>query len=171
MPLRSEPVAHLPPDGLGTPLRPPTHGRSKLAITATPEAVRERTVRVDHKGGDLFEIAIRQHVLHVDQPTEDGGSDAAPTPTEMFVASLASCVAFYSRRFLSRHDLPTDSLSVTAQFTMGEHPARVGEIRLSIQIPEDVPDDRRAALLAVASHCTVHNSLEQPPEVTIQLAA
>jgi hypothetical protein len=44
----------------------------------------ERTVRVDHKGGDLFEIAIRQHVLHVDQPTEDGGSDAAPTPTEMF---------------------------------------------------------------------------------------
>ena len=23
----------------------------------------ERTVRVDHKGGDLFEIAIRQHVL------------------------------------------------------------------------------------------------------------
>ena len=47
----------------------------------------ERTVRVDHKGGDLFEIAIRQHVLHVDQPTEDGGSDAAPTPTEMFVAS------------------------------------------------------------------------------------
>jgi putative redox protein len=138
---------------------------------STPQAVMERTVRVDHKGGDLFEIAVRQHLLHVDQPTEDGGSDAAPTPTEMFVASLASCVAFYVRRFLSRHDLPTEGLSVTAQFAVAEHPTRVGEVRLSIQIPDGVPDDRRAALLAVASHCTVHNSLEQPPAVTIQLSA
>ncbi len=131
----------------------------------------EKTVRVDHKGGDLFEIAVRQHVLHVDQPTEDGGSDAAPIPTEMFVASLASCVAFYVRRFLSRHDLPTDGLSVTAQFTTAERPARVGGITLSIQLPDGVPDDRRAPLLAVASHCTVHNTLEQPPAVTVQLAA
>jgi uncharacterized OsmC-like protein len=89
----------------------------------------------------------------------------------MFVASLASCVAFYGRRLLSRHDLSTNGLSVTARFTMAEHPAWVGEIRLSIQIPDGVPDDRRAAFLAVASHCTVHNSLEQPPEVTIQLTA
>lgn len=130
----------------------------------------ERTVRVDHKGGDLFEIAVRQHVLHVDQPVEDGGSDAAPTPTEMFVASLASCVAFYVRRFLSRHDLPTDGLSITAKFAMGERPARVAEIGLSIQLPAGVPEARRAPLLAVASHCTVRNTLEHPPEVTIELA-
>lgn len=131
----------------------------------------EKTVRVDHKGGDLFEIAVRQHVLHVDQPTEDGGSDSAPTPTEMFVASLASCVAFYVRRFLFRHDLPTDGLSVTTQFSMGERPARVGEIRVSIQLPEGIPEDRRAALLAVASHCTIHNTLQQPPDVTVDLAS
>src|SRR5579872_678295 len=138
---------------------------------STSEAVMERNVRVDHKGGDLFEIAMRQHVLYVDQPTEDGGSDSAPTPTEMFVGSLASCVAFYVRRFLSRHDLPTDGLSVTARFTMAERPARIGEMTLSIQLPEGIPDDRRAPLLAVASHCTVHNTLDQPPSVTIQLAS
>lgn len=131
----------------------------------------ERALRVDHKGGDLFEIAIRQHVLHVDQPIGDGGSDAAPTPTEMFVASVASCVAFYVRRFLSRHHLPTDGLAVSALFTMDERPARVGEIRLSIKIPDGVPEDRRAPLLAVASHCTVHNTLEHSPVVTIGMAA
>ena len=88
----------------------------------------------------------------------------------MFVGSLASCVAFYVRRFLSRHDLPTHGLSVTAQFTMAAPPARVGEITLSIQLPNGVPDDRRAPLLAVASHCTVHNTLQQPPTVTVQIA-
>lgn len=131
----------------------------------------DKTVRVEHKGGDLFEIAIREHLVHVDQPIEDGGSDAAPTPTELFVASLASCVAHYARRFLVRHDLPTEGLSVAATFTMAERPARVGEVTVSVTVPEGVPEARRAALLAVVSHCTVHNSLQQPPEVSIGLAA
>jgi uncharacterized OsmC-like protein len=130
-----------------------------------------KTVRVDYKGGDLFEIAIRGHLVHVDQPVEDGGSDAAPTPTELFVASLASCVAHYARRFLGRHGLPTDGLSVAATFTMAERPARVGEVTVAVTVPEAVPEERRAALLAVASHCTVHNSLEHQPEVSIELAA
>jgi putative redox protein len=84
---------------------------------------------------------------------------------------LASCVAFYARRYLVRHDLPTEGLSVTSTFTMGERPARVAEIDLSIELPRGVPEERRAALLAVASHCTVHNTLEARPEVRIELAA
>ena len=54
------------------------------------------TVTVTHDVGDRFDIAIRGHVVHVDQPESDGGSDTGPTPTELFVASLASCVAFYA---------------------------------------------------------------------------
>jgi putative redox protein len=130
-----------------------------------------RTVRVEHKGGDVFEIGIRGHLVYVDQPIEDGGSDLAPTPVELFVASLASCVAHYARGYLSRHDLPTEGLSVTATFTMADRPARVGEVTVSVTVPDGVPEERRAALLAVASHCTVHNSLAQAPEVSIKLAA
>jgi putative redox protein len=126
-------------------------------------------VRVDHKEGDLFEIAIRDHLVHVDQPHADGGTDAAPTPTEFFVAGLASCVAFYARRYLARHGLPTAGVAVTATFTMAERPARVADIRVLVAVPDGVPEDRRAALLAVASHCTVHNSLRQPPEVSVEL--
>jgi putative redox protein len=127
-------------------------------------------VQVKSKGGDLFEIGVRDHLLYVDQPTEAGGTDAAPTPVELFVASLASCVAHYVRRFLVRHDLPTEGLTVDAEFTMAERPARVGEVHVSIDLPEGVPVERTGALLAVASHCTVHNSLEDPPEVSIDVA-
>lgn len=128
-------------------------------------------IRVEHKGGDVFEIDVRGHLVHVDQPVDAGGSDAAPTPTELFVASLASCVAHYARRYLVRHDLPTDGLAVVATFDMEERPARVGRIEVSVEVPDGVPDERRAALLAVAAHCTVHNTLERAPEVTIGLAA
>lgn len=130
-----------------------------------------RNVQVTHKDGDLFEIAVRDHVVHVDQPKEAGGSDAAPTPVELFVASLASCVAHYVRRYLVRHSLPTEGMAVGADFTMADRPARVGQITVSIDVPEGVPDERRAALLAVASHCTVHNTLDDPPKVSIDLAA
>ena len=127
------------------------------------------TVVVGYQQGDRFEITVRHHVLHADQPVPDGGDDSAPTPTELFVVSLASCVAFYARRFLARHELPATGLSVTAEFEMATRPTRVGDIDLTIHLPDAVPDDKRPALLAVASHCTVHNTLEQPPSVHIEL--
>jgi uncharacterized OsmC-like protein len=128
------------------------------------------TINVTHHGGDRFELAVRQHRLWVDQPVADGGEDSAPTPTELFVSSLAACVAFYARRFLARHHLPTEGLAVEADFAMADRPARVGTIALRLQIPAGVPEDKRAALLAVARHCTVHNTLDQPPIVTLNLA-
>ncbi|HZU78372.1 MAG TPA: OsmC family protein [Acidimicrobiales bacterium] len=128
------------------------------------------TVRVTHLDGDRFAIGVRQHRLVVDQPVADGGTDVGPTPTELFVSSLASCVAFYARRFLARHDLPTDGLVVEAGFDMAERPARVGAIAVHVELPAGVPEDKRAALLAVARHCTVHNTLTHPPEVRVDLA-
>jgi len=127
------------------------------------------TARVTHLGGDQFELAVRHHRFRVDQPVADGGEDTAATPTELFVSSLAACVAFYARRFLVRHDLPTEGLSVEADFSMAARPARVGGIAIHLRIPRGVPDDKRAALLAVASHCTVHNTLETPPTVSFDL--
>ena len=131
----------------------------------TDGAPNEMTVR--HLGADRFAIDIRGHTVTVDQPADAGGTDTAPTPTELFVASLASCVAFYARRYLARHDIPADGLEVTTSYTTGSRPARVTEIRIGIVPPRALPADRRDAFLAVASHCTVHNSLAQPPLVQI----
>lgn len=136
----------------------------------TAQADERETMRVEHRGGDKFDIAIRNHVVSVDQPVELRGEDSAPTPTELFIASLASCVAFYARRYLARHQLSSDGLVVEAQFTLATKPSRVGRIDISLQLPEGFPAERRDALLAVATHCTVHNSLETVPEVEIVLA-
>ena len=128
------------------------------------------TLAVQHVDGDRFTIGIRDHLIDVDQPVTDGGEDTAPTPTELFVASLASCVAFYARRYLARHHLPSAGLRVTTDYRMGSHPARVSDIRIGITLDSAVPHDRRQALLAVATHCTVHNSLTHPPAIDIALA-
>jgi uncharacterized OsmC-like protein len=124
---------------------------------------------VEHRGGDQFDINVRGHLVRVDQPVKDGGEDTAPTPTELLIASFASCVAFYVRRYLARHDLPTDGLAVEARFDMGAKPARVAGIDVRLIVPEGVPVERLDALLAVATHCTVHNTLASEPEVSITL--
>jgi uncharacterized OsmC-like protein len=62
-------------------------------------------------------------------------------------------------------------LSVSANWEMAsDRPTRVGQITINIVPPTQLPDERLAALLAVAQHCTVHNSLAQPPEVSIGIA-
>lgn len=127
------------------------------------------SITVDSLGSDRFAIDIRGHRVIVDQPVADGGDDTGPTPTELFVAGLLSCVGHYARRYLARHGLPTAGLCVTGEFDIVSRPARVGPIAIQIRLPVGVPAERRAALLAVASHCTVHNTLDDVPPVTIEL--
>ena len=127
------------------------------------------TMRVDHRSGYQFDISIRDHVVTVDQPVDAGGDDVGPTPTELFVAGLGSCVAFYARRYLRRHRLDESGLSVDVTYRMGSKPARVAEVDVRINLPEDFPPARREALLAVAGHCTVHNSITTAPEITVRL--
>ena len=153
--MSSQPVITVP--GSTTPASGPASGDSQ-------------PVHVVHRGGDRFDINVRGHVIRTDQPDGDGGEDTGPTSTELFVASLASCVAFYARRYLNRHNLPTEGLAVEAEFHMGARPARVARIDVHLTIPADVPVERREALLAVASHCTVHNSLTTVPEISVALA-
>ncbi len=128
-------------------------------------------IAVRHLDGDRFSIEIRGHVIHVDQPAYAGGTDTAPTPTELFIASLSSCIGFYGRRYLARHDIPADGLEVHASYVMSDRPARVGAIEVRITPPAALPDDRRASFLAVSSHCTVHNSLGRAPDVSVGLGA
>ncbi len=125
---------------------------------------------VIHLSGDRFEVQVRGHRLVVDQPVADGGTDQGPTPTELFVASLGACVAFYAERFLRRHGLPSDRLRVECRSAMSaDRPARVATIGLRLTGLPDLPPNRRDGLLAVAGRCTVHNSIRQAPDIDIRL--
>lgn len=122
-----------------------------------------------HLGNDRFAIDVRGHRIHVDQPIDNGGEDTAPTPTELFAASLAGCVAFYAHRYLARHNVGSEGLSVEAEFNAGGSPNRITDVTIHITAPAALPPERRDAFLAVASHCTLHNTLSQPPTVNIRL--
>lgn len=124
-------------------------------------------VSVHHEGGDRYRVEIGWHALTVDQP--DTG-DTGPTPTELFVASLASCVAHYAGRFFARHGIDPDGFEVDASYATADRPARVSAIDLSLRLPRGFPDELRERLAAVVDHCTVHNSITTPPDVRVKLS-
>lgn len=141
-------------------------------LRTMPESTTDTQIAVRFAYGESYEIAVRGHHIVVDQPIEDGGADQGATPTELFVASLAGCVAYYAGRYLSRHGYGREGLTVEAGFEMASgRLARVAMIHLTVNIPREVPAERWQALRAVVHRCTVHNTLNQPPQVDITLTA
>lgn len=124
---------------------------------------------ITHQSGDRFHIDIRGHGLTVDQPRR--GEEAGPSPTELFVASMAACVGHYAARFLREHQLAHDGLRVECEWKMlaVEH-GRISRIRMEVSLPKPVPEELRDGLQQAMEHCTVHNALRQPPQVVISLA-
>jgi putative redox protein len=127
-------------------------------------------IDVHHVAGDRFRIAVRGHEVVVDQSIADGGEDLGPTPTELFVASLASCVAFYGGRFCRRHGVDPAGLTVSCDFEMAsDRPARVSAIEVRLSTPPGFPEEKLPRLQAVVDHCTVHNSIIQRPAIDIHV--
>jgi len=129
-------------------------------------------VWVEYEQRDRFLVRIGRHRVVVDQPVGDGGGDAGPSPVELFAASLAACTGFYAERYIRRHDLPVEGLEIECDFSMSDdEPARVATVDLRVVTPAELTPARRAGLRRVVEHCTVQNSLRQPPAVNLRVVA
>lgn len=126
-------------------------------------------LNVAYHGGMRYDIMSGKHRIVTDQPVEDGGQDAGMSPVELFVGSVASCVAYFVGRFCERHHIPREGLIVDADWATAEGPHRVGQITIAIHLPHRLTPDLKERLLKVAHGCTVHQSVAVAPTVTIQL--
>jgi uncharacterized OsmC-like protein len=125
---------------------------------------------VTYQGGTRFDISGRGHAIVADQPVEDGGQDAGMSPVELFIGSLASCVAYFVGRYCARHKIACEGFTVEADWSYAEQPHRVGAVGMRINLPTSLTLEQRERLLKVAHGCTVHQSLNVPPSVQIMLA-
>lgn len=124
-----------------------------------------------YAGGDRSEIRIGHHRVVADQPHGAGGTDAGPTPTELFVASLAGCAEFYVQRFLRRHTSSLDGLVVRATAEMtDERPARLARIAIEVELPPHLAPELREGAMRAADRCLVREALRHPPDVTLTVA-
>jgi uncharacterized OsmC-like protein len=124
---------------------------------------------VAYYAGTRYDITSGRHRIVTDQPVADGGQDAGMSPVELFVGSIAGCVAYFVGQFCARHDIPRDGLTVDAEWTMAEGPHRIGQVSLAIHLPHRLTPDLKDKLLKVAHGCTVHQSIAVAAKVAIKL--
>jgi len=112
---------------------------------------------------DGFDIAT-------DQAVDDGGDASAPQPYDLFLASLATCAAFYVLRFCQKRDLSTDGIRVIQTWQRVEGSKRMARISLRVEVPESFPAKYHQAVVRAADQCSVKKTLMDPPEITTELA-
>ena len=119
--------------------------------------------------GTRYDVTNGKHRVITDQRVEDGGLDAGMSPVELFVGSVASCVAYFVGQFCGRHGISRDGLTVDAEWTMAEGPHRVGRIDIGIHLPHRITPEQKERLLKVAHGCTVHQTITSLPVFSIRL--
>jgi putative redox protein len=105
------------------------------------------------------EIEIREHEVLSDEPEENGGEDAGPSPQELLAASLASCTAITMEMYAKRKGWDMGDVVVDVNY----EPAQRGsptKFQMEVRMPKELPEEQRERLMQIAAKCPVHRTLE-----------
>lgn len=122
----------------------------------------------NYEGGTAFRMDCRGHSVRIDQPADNGGEDSAMTPPELFASSLAACIGHYVANYCKQAGIDASGLKVDADWATSDKPRRIGELSFKVMLP-GIPESRRKAVERVASSCLLHATLENPPQMIIEL--
>ena len=64
-------------------------------------------------------------------------------------------------------ELADEGLSLYLTYQMADHPPRVSNIIIDVELPDDFPEDRKPALERILRLCPVYSTLMNPPEIDL----
>jgi ribosomal protein S12 methylthiotransferase accessory factor len=105
--------------------------------------------------------------IRTDQPLEHGGDGTAPSPFDLFLASIGTCAGFYALRFCQQRNLEAEGLVLSVVPEREAGGKRVARIRIEITLPPAFPEKYRDAILRAVDLCSVKRHLAQPPEFEV----
>jgi len=103
-----------------------------------------------------------------DQPQPEGGN-AAPTPFDLFLASIGTCAGYYVLSHCQHHGIPSDQLRVVLHAEKDPRSHMVEEIIITVHVPRDLLEQYQAGIIRAAGLCLVKKHLEKPPKFTVNV--
>jgi putative redox protein len=119
------------------------------------------------EGGKVVAAHTRGHVIRTDQPLDNGGSNSAPAPFDLFLASIGTCAGIYVKSFCDNRKIPTDNIRLTQTTEFDKETGLPVDITIDIKLPSDFPDKYRDSVINVAELCKVKKSIAKPPVFNI----
>ncbi len=113
--------------------------------------------------GLVVEAHFNGFYIRTDQPEKAGGTATAPSPFDLFLASLGTCAGFFALRFCRERNLDATGLSIFMEKEKGEI-KKLDRVRFRIRLPKGFPDKYHKAIIRAVDQCAVKQVLADPPE-------
>jgi len=115
-------------------------------------------------------IAARGHVFLADEPTDHGGKDSGPSPHELLLSGLASCVAITLKMYAGRKGWDTGGIAVDVSMERTQSGRDVASnFVIEVGFEKELEPEQRERLLQIAKSCPVHRTLGSPIHLSAEL--
>ncbi len=118
---------------------------------------------IDFPGGAKVEAHFAEYTVKTDQPPIGGGEGSAPSPFEVFLASIGTCAGIYVLGFCQQRGIPSEGIRIVQRTHADRATGMVEQIDIEIQTPATFPEKYLPALIRSADQCKVKKHLEHPP--------
>ncbi|MBI5208443.1 MAG: OsmC family protein [Elusimicrobia bacterium] len=126
---------------------------------------------ISFKGGRKVAAGFDGHTLMTDQPKESGGDGSAPSPFELFLASLGTCAGFFVLAFCQKRQIPTEGIELRQSMDWDPVKHLVTKVAIEIRVPKTFPEKYLQSLVLAAETCAVKRHLQDPPKIEIAAKA
>ena len=110
----------------------------------------------------IYEDGGKSIEIKTDQPKHLGGDGSAPSPFDIFLASIGTCTAMTVLSFCHERGIPTDGLKLIQHSERDGKSGLVGKITTEIQLPSGFPERYKEAVERAAGLCTVKKNIQVP---------
>jgi putative redox protein len=128
-------------------------------------------IRVDFPGGSRVAAHFSNFNINTDQPVKAGGEGSAPTPFELFLASLATCAGYYVLGFCKARGISADGIRLVQVNEANPATKMSSKVAIEIQLPAGFPQEYASAVIRAAESCLVKKHLENPPAFEVRTSA
>jgi putative redox protein len=120
--------------------------------------------------GYRTDVQAGPHSFVADEPIALGGSGLGPTPYELLLGALSSCMAMTLRMYADRKGWPLQSVTIQLRTDKAHQQdcercetSDVGPPRIArrIELAGPLSDEQRTRLLQIADRCPVKQTLER----------
>ncbi|HET6922374.1 MAG TPA: OsmC family protein [Anaeromyxobacteraceae bacterium] len=118
-------------------------------------------------GGRRVEAQLGAHLVRTDQARDLGGEDGAPSPFQLFLASIGTCAGIFVQGFCQKRGLPFERIRILERPSYAADGTLTG-VDLDIQVPPDFPEKYRDALVRVADQCSVKKAIQAQPRFAVR---
>jgi uncharacterized OsmC-like protein len=141
---------------------------SMATMTTESGVVAGRTVTGKWRSGYHCSVRAGSFTIEVDEPVRVGGTDLGPQPTDLFLASVASCFLMALSHSARKREIELTGLSVDVTGTYDGQRFSAIHVRAHVGVPQA---ELNQLVRAAERVCYVTNTLRAGVELTTEAIA